>query len=432
MIRTMAANGSASGIATARRRSSSLNSSISSKVSTASLGEERNGGKKITLVITGGTGWFGSTIAKLAYSHWDSLEAIRLFDSNPPDRDVISDITGFSAPPDHPKVSYHHGSVLDEEALLACFAKADVVIHCAAIVEKGSFLGRRNMKSVNVDGTHNVVQACLECGIRALVFTGTLVQVLGADTAKPVRYDEHYQLNAKEPLIFPHYGGSKTEAENLVLLANGTEGRQGVTLRTCSLRCPIMYGEGDRATVPSAIRIAKRCLGYYIPMGLLSNNGVTVQTLYVGNGAWAHVHAARKLLESSLVSGTEDSSSSLEVSNMGNDIGGKFYYIGDHSPVCSMTNFFSQFLRPLGYRVLPFGVPFCLLRIVVFFLELLLILLSFIRVNVSSGLNRGTLKFLKQSHSVSWDRASKELEYTPLYSHKTALAQSMEFYRKAL
>lgn len=430
--------------ATVRNRSGS-SASTSSKATATSSQDVGGSGRHLTLVITGGSGWLGSTIASLACKHWDGLQAIRLFDCNPPDREVILGITGFSTPVDHPRVSYHHGNVLDEDDLLACFAKADVVIHCAAVVERGSFLGRRSMKHVNVDGTHNVIQACLECGVRALVFAGTLGQVQGLHTAKPVRYDELYQLGAREKLIFPHYGGSKNEAENLVLLADGKEGKEGVALRTCSLRCPTMYGEGDKEVVPWALRMARYCFGYYIPLGLLGNSGITLQTMYVGNGAWAHILAARRLLEgggdarslegggASVMGSCEECSGVEEdIPSKGKDIGGKFYYIGDHSPVCSMTNFLSQFLRPLGYHVFPFGIPFVVLRIVAFFLEILLILLCLLRVDISSGLNRRALKLCKLSHSVSWDKANRELDYTPLYPHKTALARSMEFYRRVL
>lgn len=417
------------------RRSNSLNSSSSSFLSL--VGARGDGTRKLTLVITGGSGWLGSAIARLAYQHWSSLQAIRLFDSSPPDRQVISGITGWSTPAGCPRVSFHHGDLLDEDSLLTCFAKADVVIHCAGVVERGSFLDRRNMRRVNVEGTQKVVQACLECGVRALVFTGSVAQVQGTDRTGPVLYDEEYRRKPGERLIFSHYGDSKSQAENLVLLADGKEGKEGVALRTCSLRCPVMYGEGDRQVVPSAIRMARRCFGYFLPVGLLSNSGVTMEAVYINNGAWAHVCAARKLLDlseatSSAMSRCDESSVSVVSSSVDDCVGGKFYFIGDHTPACSVNNFLSQFLRPLGYRVLPFGVPFCLLRVLVFFLELLLILLSFVRVDVALVLNRATLRSLQLSYSVSWERASRELGYSPLFSHKTALAQSMEFYRKVL
>ena len=415
-----------------RLRSSSLTSISSRASSRASSSGSQLGwrGKKKVLVITGGSGWLGSAIAKLAYQHWDEeLREIRLFDVAPPQKQVISSITGLSSPPEgKPKVSYHPGSVLEEADLLACFTKADAVIHCAALVENGSLLLRKRMKSVNVDGTQRVVQACLECGVRALVFTGSLAQILQAGTA---RYDETCQPTKE--LVFPHYGGSKNEAENLVLLADGKEGREGVPLRTCSLRCPMMYGEGDRVLVSTAIQAAKNCFGYLLPLGLTGNNGVTMSSLYIGNGAWAHIVATRKLLDREADASIVGSATSMEfTADAGDEVGGKFFYIGDHSPNCSLSNFFGQFLRPMGYRYLPVGIPFCLLKIMVFFLEFVLIFLSFLRIDFASGINRATLTVFKSSHSFSWDKAKRELGYTPLFSHQTAMAKSMEYYRTAI
>lgn len=415
-----------------RGRSNSF-TSVLSGASTISQGDG-GGSKRRVLVITGGSGWLGSTIARLAYSHWDDLQEIRLFDLKPPESGVISAITGFSPAASKPKVSYYHGSILNEDALLACFTKADAVIHCAALVENGSILLRRHMKTVNVDGTQKVIQSCLECGVRALVFTGSITQVMEANTPQPVRYDESHPPGTKE-LIFSHYAGSKNEAENLVLLADGKEGKVGVPIRTCSLRCPMMYGEGDSTVIPSVIRAARSCFGYLIPMGLTGNNGITTSSLYVGNGAWGHVVAARKLLDlGGAHCGTNESggsATSIETtSNTEPDIGGKFYYIGDHTPNCSTSNFMAQFLRPLGYRVLPLGIPFWVMRVLVFFWEFVRIVLAFLRFDVKSGLNRTNLQYSKLSYSLSWDKAKRELDYAPLYSHKTALAQSMEFYRK--
>ena len=408
-----------------QRRGSGSQASTTSSIASSSEGTGRS--KKPTLVVTGGSGWLGSTIAKIAYRHWDGLREIRLFDLNPPDRDVITNITGFSPPEGRPKVSYHHGSILDEDDLLSCFAKADVVIHCAGLVENGSLLLRKRMKSVNVDGTQKVVLSCLECGVRVLVFAGSSTQILQTGSREPVQYDESSKVTS--PLIFPHYGGSKNEAENLVLLADGKEGREGVALRTCSLRCPTMYGEEDRGMVPPMIRMARHCFGCFLPLGLTGNNGVTMSSLYVGNGAWAHIVAARRLLDSGDAMYADDESAVDSVSDTGAEVGGKFFYVGDHTPNCSLSNFAAQFLRPMGYRVLPVGIPFFVLRILVFLMEFVAIFLAFFRIDASSSLNRSTLRFFKLSHSISWERARRELGYAPLFSHQTALAQSMQYYR---
>ena len=397
------------------RRSSSTSSSISSSPSVGGGAQCRS---KTVVVITGGSGALGSHIARLIYSHWSEVHEIRLYDRTPPDASLITSITGYATSKDKPKVSYYPGDILDNDALASTLVKVDIVIHCAAIVENGSAIARRKMKKVNVDGTQNVIQACLECGVRALVFTGSLSQVQTLPKHhRVVRYDESCEptIEVRE-LTFPYYGGSKIQAENLVLLANGQEGKDGNKLHTCSLRLPVMFGEKDSQFILTGLRAAKRCCGYLVPIGLTATPGITMQSLYIGNGAWAHVLAAQKLL---------DPESQAE-------IGGKYYYIGDHSPVCSMSNFQAQFLNPLGYRILPMGIPLFFVLILAYFLEFVQLFLSFLGVDVGFILNRGTVKFVKLSHSFSWEKARKELQYEPLYSHKTALAKSMEYYRRVL
>lgn len=108
------------------------------------------------------------------------------------------------------------------------------------------------------------------------------------------------------------------------------------------------------------------------------------------------------------------------------------YYIGDHTPISTMAKFQAQFLHPLGYKVVPVGVPLFFMMMVAYLIEFCLLLLSFVRIDVRCPLNRGSLRYFKVSHSFSWDKARKELGYEPLYSHKAALARSMEYYRCAI
>ncbi len=383
------------------------------------------------LVITGGSGSLGSMIAKLAYEQWDDLHEIRLFDRKAPEKSTVTDITGFSPPPNKPKVTYIPGDVLSEDSLLGAFTKADIVIHCAAVIETGSFLSRKMMKEVNVSGTHNVIQACLECGVRALVFTGSLTQVCSARSG---HYDESYTSSSHSNLIYPHYGGSKNEAEHLVLVANGKEGREGMPLRTISLRFPVLYGEGDRTFIRPSVSLARFCWGYCpFPTGLTRNN--TMPAMYIGNAAWAHLVAAKKLLASLEDVGVADSRGDgrghlKDTPNKESGrIGGNLYYIGDHTPEMPLTKFNKELLNLLGYKVLPIWMPFFFLYILIFFLEFFLVFLSYFGVDVHSPINRSSMQCCRYNHSVSWEKASRELEYQPLYGYRTALSRSLEYYR---
>lgn len=58
------------------------------------------------------------------------------------------------------------------------FTQATVVIHTAAIVDI-SHPSEMKMHDVNVRGTENIIQACLECNVGRIVYTSTADVALG-------------------------------------------------------------------------------------------------------------------------------------------------------------------------------------------------------------------------------------------------------------
>ena len=84
---------------------------------------------------------------------------------------------------------------------------------------------------LNIVGTTNVIQACLETNVRRLIFCSTVDVVVGYDdiidgcevtTATP----EHF--------LFPGYPETKHKAESLVLKANGTPCKNGNYENICN------------------------------------------------------------------------------------------------------------------------------------------------------------------------------------------------------
>ena len=369
-----------------------------------------NGG--LVVLITGGNGRLGREIARLVYEHWPGVQEIRLLDLVPPQQAVISGITGYGESGGKPRVSYCPYDVTRVEDLRVCFAKVHVVIHCAALVDDGSLCTRRNMTRVNVEGTRNVIDACLDCGVRALVFTGTMAQVYTSSIKSPVRFDEVFEIPRNAELLFPHYGGSKGAAEVLVLEANERRGKDRVVLHTCSLRLPPLYGECDANLILSGLRMAKYSCGLSVHVGTRRK---TMQSLYSGNAAWAHVLAARRLLDE----------------NTRVAVGGNFYYIGDDSPAWPLGEYHRQFLKPFGYKRVPYlRIPIWLLLLLAYLLEFLAILLSLVKIDFANSLTRASVRWLDYSHSYSWEKARRELLYEPLFDRSAALARSVEYYRQ--
>lgn len=128
---------------------------------------------------------------------------------------------------------------------------ADIyVIHCASIVTVNPEYNPKVME-VNVGGTRNIIDACLECkGFRKLVYVGST----GAIPALPKGYIHREVGGFKPELLSDCYSRSKAEASNLVLDA----AKRG--LDACIVMPTGIMGPGDSSvstTTGTVIRILK-------------------------------------------------------------------------------------------------------------------------------------------------------------------------------
>lgn len=400
-------------------RGISLNSANSTRPNSQSstTSEDERDGTVLTkparriVLITGGCGFLGVEIARHVYIHWRSTVEIRLVDVSPPPATVLQYITNNGGLKEGAKVIFYKADVLDRNAIRAAFVKVDVVFHCAALVETGSIMNRRRMKTVNIDGTRNVIGACSECGVRCLVFPGSINQVLTTSSTKQHFIDESVSVRPGEELIFPFYGHTISEAENLVIHANDRVTNTGNVLHTCSLRFPPFYGENDQQFVPIAFILARRCFGFFPAP---ADSRCLMSSMYVGNAAWAQLCAAEKLLDE----------------HESKTVGGEIYYIGDDTPATNYTSFFSEFLSPLGYRVSPLRVPLFILLLFAYIFEFLSICLYWVGIDFATTWNRSSIKMVRTSHSIRWQKAKDNLKYRPLYPFNTALGKSMQYYRQ--
>jgi UDP-glucose 4-epimerase len=133
---------------------------------------------KKTAFITGGAGCIGlalvNYLAKKNYS-------VKLFDL--PDQIEIS--KKFI----NNKVKLIPGSILDKSSMISCIDKKDIVIHLAAS------LGVRNTEEnnyrcyqINVRGTENVLDICLQKGIKKFIYASSS-EVYGEPLTNPISED---------------------------------------------------------------------------------------------------------------------------------------------------------------------------------------------------------------------------------------------------
>ncbi|MFH1380596.1 MAG: NAD(P)-dependent oxidoreductase [Candidatus Omnitrophota bacterium] len=104
----------------------------------------------------------------------------------------------------------------------------DVVYHAGALVMSSSY---EDLRRTNVDGTENVLSACLASGVKRVIYVSS-VAVVSGNPESPLTEDVPYK--ATNP-----YGQSKLEAEKIAVDYR----KKG--LKIAILRPPFIYGEDD-------------------------------------------------------------------------------------------------------------------------------------------------------------------------------------------
>ncbi|MFC9333926.1 polysaccharide biosynthesis protein [Arthrobacter sp. NPDC057009] len=153
----------------------------------------RNGyaGKK--LLITGGTGSFGHTVAeKLLQS---DVEQIRIFSRDEAKQDAMRHELG------DPRLKFYVGDIRDYESIHRATRDVDFIFHAAALKQVPSceFFPMEAMRT-NVLGSDNVVRAADAHGVKSVVCLGTdkavyPVNAMGMSKALMEKVAQSYGLN---------------------------------------------------------------------------------------------------------------------------------------------------------------------------------------------------------------------------------------------
>lgn len=170
------------------------------------------------------------------------------------------------------------GDICDQAALYQALDNVDCVFHVAAKV--GVSGAAREFERINIEGTHNVLEACKQRGVSRLVFT----------SSPSVVFDGRDQDGLDESTSYPtkflaHYPRTKAIAEDMVL----TAARLG-HIRAVALRPHLIWGPGDPHLVPNVLAAARKGR-----LALVGSGSKLVDTVYIDNAADAHVLAMQQL-----------------------------------------------------------------------------------------------------------------------------------------
>ncbi|MFT7271303.1 MAG: dihydroflavonol-4-reductase, partial [Spirosomataceae bacterium] len=183
----------------------------------------------MNILITGANGLVGSAVAKRFIAEKHHVKALCRSTADLSLLDEIKD-----------DIELIEGNIMDVLGLQKALRNVDMVIHTAAIV---SFNPRERSKMyhVNVQGTANVVDTCLESGVKRLLFVSSIA-ALGRP-ANPKKNKELIKINEdqkwEESPLNSHYAKSKYLAECEVWRG------QAEGLLVSVLNPSVILGEGD-------------------------------------------------------------------------------------------------------------------------------------------------------------------------------------------
>jgi NADH dehydrogenase len=140
-------------------------------------------------------------------------------------------------------LKYLIGDLKDYQSLKKATNDIDIVIHLAAVIEAKN---PKDYQEINVEGTKNLVKACLINKVKRIIFTSSINVLKGKSL----------------------YAQSKREAEKIIINSG---------LNYTIFRPTIVYGKGDNKNIAQLIKWAKK---YHI-IPIVGSGDYKVQPIYV-------------------------------------------------------------------------------------------------------------------------------------------------------
>ena len=219
----------------------------------------------VKALVTGGTGFVGSHIVRLLLENGHSVRVLHRETSK---LDALTGLTYDSA----------MGGLNDLAALRAACEGCEWVFHVAAVADYWR-ADKDKMFKANVDGTHIVLQAARETGVKRVIFTSSVAAIGLREDGLPG--DETLPFNLS-PERFP-YGYSKVLAQSVVEEAL-QQGQDIVTVNPV-----VIMGPGDLNMISGSFITQVKQLQWLVP---LTSGGVAV--IDVRDVARGHLAAAEQ------------------------------------------------------------------------------------------------------------------------------------------
>ncbi|MDC1257026.1 UDP-N-acetylglucosamine 4,6-dehydratase (inverting) [Pelagibacteraceae bacterium] len=153
------------------------------------------------ILVTGGTGFFGSNFVKCIFKKYKPKKVIVFSRDESKQFDMQNELCGKK----YKGLKFFIGDVRDKERLLMAFDGVDYVVHAAALkhVPAAEYNPMECIKT-NIYGAENIIQAAISCGVKKVIALST------DKAANPINI----------------YGATKLASDKLFVAANNLVGKK--------------------------------------------------------------------------------------------------------------------------------------------------------------------------------------------------------------
>lgn len=347
-------------------------------------------------VVTGGRGFLARCVVQKLLS--EGRYVVRIVDLAPSmtlsNEELVGDL-GLAVQTG--RVQYVSCDIRNKQQVVEAMRGVTVVFHMAAPDTSVNVF--KLHFDVSVTGTRNVIEACLECGVKKLIYTSSPSIVF--DGVHPVEnVDESAPICDK---FNDFYSDAKAHGEALVLSANGP------SLATCAIRPSGIFGPGDRLTVPAFAKSARAGKLKFV----LGDGKNMFDWTFVENVAHAHLCAEKAL--------------SFGESGDPTVPAGKAFFITNQEPI-PFWEFLTRIITGLGYPKPKFNVPAKLVLTIAEAYESVAKALAPIGVKPAVNFNPVRLRLVTVTRTFNCNRAKELLGYTPVVPLDEAIQRTIAAY----
>jgi len=186
----------------------------------------------LKILVTGGAGFIGRHLVQALVDDGQVIIFDNLSNSS---EELLRSISG--------EFSFIKGDITNYDQISSVLSEVDLVIHLAAMISvNDSITHPEKTKRINVDGTENLLRACVANHVKNFIVTSSAA-VYGDLQTPEILLDENSKTNSISP-----YGKSKLEMENLIKQFSIDYDLNSIILRLFN-----SYGEGQSSEYAGVI-----------------------------------------------------------------------------------------------------------------------------------------------------------------------------------